>query len=194
MLILETARLYLRPIANQDFGPLALLWSYPDVMRFLPTGRQRTVAATRAELDFMLDHWHQHNFGTWVITSLSTGEWIGYCLLQHLHAEPDGVPAEVAASSQEVEIGYGIVKRHWRQGFAFEAAQAAIRHGFETARLPKVTAAVHPENTASRRILHKLGLSEDPSLQFYGAGVPHLSLHKEDYTPPAVPYNAISDS
>lgn len=193
MPILETKRLYLRPITGQDFGPLALLWSYPDVMRFLPTGLPRTLAATRVELDYMVAHWKKYNFGAWVITSLGKGEWIGYCFLQHLHAEPEGVTPEVAAASQEIEIGYGIAKRFWSQGITFEAAQAVIRHGFETLQLPKLSSAVHPDNIASQKILQKLGFNEDSSLNFYGQGVPHFCLQKEEYTPPDADYRLVEE-
>ena len=184
MTVLETQRLYLRPITASDLGPLALLWSNPDVMRYLPSGKPRTVQATRDELEYMLHHWQEHKFGTWVIEQKDSRKWIGYCELQYLHAEPCGVSAEIAAQVKEVELGYGLAKPYWGKGIAFEAAQAAARYGFETLKLPQIVAAIHRDNIASRKILERIGLREDPSLNFYGT-CPHFRLRREDFSIPA---------
>lgn len=55
------------------------------------------------------------------------------------------------------EIGYELAKQHWRKGIMTEALQAIIKFGFERIELKKIVARVMVENTASMKLLEKLG-------------------------------------
>ncbi len=177
---IETARLRLRPIAWCDLGALAALWADPEVMRCLPTGVPRPLEATRGELAHMVGHWRRHGSGSWAITRRGESDFLGYALLQHLHVEPGGVTAEALHGMREVELGYGLGRVHWGQGIAGEAAAAVLRYAFETARLPRVVAAIRPQNTASRRILERLGMQERGDLRVYG-DCPHFALERAEF-------------
>ena len=50
-----------------------------------------------------------------------------------------------------------IGERHWGGGVAFAAAQAAMRHGFEVLKLPRILAAVDLPNERSHRLMARLG-------------------------------------
>ncbi|MBE2222476.1 MAG: GNAT family N-acetyltransferase, partial [Anaerolineae bacterium] len=54
---IETLRLRLQPITADDLDALAQMWAEADVMRYLPGGVPRSVAATQTELNYMLAHW-----------------------------------------------------------------------------------------------------------------------------------------
>jgi [ribosomal protein S5]-alanine N-acetyltransferase len=177
---LQTPRLMLLPIASSDLAPLAALFEDERVMRYLPGGQARTQAATQSQLDYMLSHWAQYGFGVWAIRFTGQAEMIGYCGLQYLHAEPHGVSEETALRLHEVELLYGLQAGSWGQGIGREAAAAVLHYGFEDLRLPRIVAAIHPDNQASRRILERLGLKADPRLDFYG-DCPHFSLTSADY-------------
>jgi len=56
------------------------------------------------------------------------------------------------------EIGYWLGQPHWKQGFATEAARAAIDHGFQRLGLELVTGECRVINEPSRRVLEKCGL------------------------------------
>jgi len=58
------------------------------------------------------------------------------------------------------ELGYTILRKYRRQGYAAEAVQALIEASFNAEILDKITAYCLPENTASRVLLKHLGLSE----------------------------------
>ena len=55
------------------------------------------------------------------------------------------------------ELSYGFRRDRWGRGYASEAAQACVRHGFETMRVARIVADVDPANPASRRVLEKCG-------------------------------------
>lgn len=181
---IETLRLRLQPITADDLDALAQMWAEADVMRYLPGGVPRSVAATQTELNYMLAHWSQYGFGTWALRFKDTSqqEFIGYCELQYLHEEPCGVSAEIARQVKEVEIGYGLAQPYWGQGIASEAAAAALRYGFEVVKLPRIVAAIHEDNIASRRILEGLGMTEQADMHYYGM-CPHFAISREAFRP-----------
>lgn len=59
----------------------------------------------------------------------------------------------------EGELGYWFEKASWGQGFAFEAASAVVRFGFDVAGLRRIRAGHAVDNAASGRVLEKLGFS-----------------------------------
>ena len=59
----------------------------------------------------------------------------------------------------ELEIGYGISEPYRNQGYATEAAQAAIPFIFKKAGQDVISAIVKPENLPSRRVIEKLGFT-----------------------------------
>jgi len=185
---IETRRLRLRPMTPADLPPLAHMFAEPEVMRYLPTGESRSVEETQVELDYMISHWQQRGFGVWAVTLKDTGEFAGYCGLQYLHEEPGGVSAEALQSGTDVEVVAGLAEPYWHRGIAPEATRAALRYGFETLRLARVVAAIHPDNDASRHILRSLGLHFDDTIRYYGDDVPHLVIHRDEFHPDDSPY------
>jgi len=178
---IETRRLRLRPMALDDLSALVRLWADPDVMRYLPTGEARSVEETQVELSYMVDHWQQRGFGVWAVTLKDTREFVGYCGLQYLHEEPGGVSAEALRDGTDVEVVAGLAKPYWQQGIAPEATRAALRYGFETIRLDRIVAAIHPDNDASRHILHSMGMTFDDTIRYYGDDVPHLVIYRGEF-------------
>jgi len=73
------------------------------------------------------------------------GQLIGSCEIEYLD------------ETDEYELGYALGKAYWGQGIATEAAQAAVRFGFESAKLDRIIAVVVPENIASWRVLEHVG-------------------------------------
>lgn len=55
------------------------------------------------------------------------------------------------------ELGFHLVRSAWGKGYASEAAEAMIEYAFNKIRAKKLFAGHHPENTASRKRLEKLG-------------------------------------
>jgi RimJ/RimL family protein N-acetyltransferase len=178
---IETSRLRLRPMTPDDLSPLASMFADPDVMRYLPTGESRSAKETQVELNYMVDHWQQRGFGVWAVTLKDSGDFAGYCGLQYLHEEPGGVSAEALQNGTDVEVVAGLAKPYWQQGIAPEATRAVLRYGFETVRLARIVAAIHPDNDASRHILQSMGMQFDDTICYYGDDVPHLVIHRGEF-------------
>ena len=58
----------------------------------------------------------------------------------------------------DVGLGFILNRAYWRQGYATEAARAAIDYAFNRLGRSRIVAGCHPDNHASRRVLEKLGL------------------------------------
>jgi [ribosomal protein S5]-alanine N-acetyltransferase len=56
------------------------------------------------------------------------------------------------------EIGYWIGVPYWGRGYASEAAEELIRHGFEDLGLERIYAGYYARNVASGRVLQKVGM------------------------------------
>jgi ribosomal-protein-alanine N-acetyltransferase len=63
--------------------------------------------------------------------------------------------------SDEVELSYTFEKRSWGLGFATEAARACLDHARDHCPWPRIIARVHPDNSASKRVIEKLGFQFD---------------------------------
>lgn len=158
MNVLETERMIFRRLVPDDLDALATLYSDPEIRRFFPEG-----TLTRAETEEELDWFHNGHpdhpeLGLWAAILKQSGTFIGRCGL--LPWTIDGV--------DEVEIAYLIAKPHQRQGLGAEAAQALVRHGFETLGLKRVIALIDPEHEASIRTAMKAGLLFEKEIEMDG--------------------------
>lgn len=143
--VLETQRLTLRPVQSEDTAWFEAFYADPEVSAIRKYG-VLDAAAAREQVQGMLDHWARHGFGMWVVEDRSTGEAVGECGLRW---REDGL---------DVELSYGLYPRFRGQGFATEAARAALDYGADELRLARIVALSRGDNVKSHRVLEKLGM------------------------------------
>lgn len=153
---LRTHRLLLRPWRAADRAPFAALNADPEVMRHF------TGTLTRDKSDVLVDwverHFEIHGFGPCALELVEGGEFIGFTGLS--------IPEFETAFTPCVEIGWRIAREHWGRGYATEAARAAVAYGFDTLGLGEIVAFTVPPNSASRRVMEKLGMRHDTDGDF----------------------------
>ncbi len=155
--ILETERLLMRPITDDDFDAVAALYGDADVMRFIGLRGPMTREQTKDRLAFMVDHWRQHGFGMWALRLKDGGEFVGRCGLRYMD------------NTTEIELGYTLAKAYWGKGLATEASRAVVRHAFEVLKLGRLVAIADPANMASVNVMKKLGMTFERTGHFYGS-------------------------
>ena len=148
-IVAETARLRLRRLRPSDLDVIAAMVADPEQMRHYPAPRSRDEA--RAWLDRNLAVYDRHGHGTWYLEFVQDGGFAGYCGIRPL--ELDG--------RTEMELGWHVLRTHWNQGLATEAATAAMELGFGRFGLRRLVAIIHPDNAASRAVARKLGMQEE---------------------------------
>jgi RimJ/RimL family protein N-acetyltransferase len=149
---LETPRLILRSWTDADLGGLCELTQTAEVMRHIGPRETKTREQTEQEHAAKLAHWREHGFGARALLRRDTDAWIGYGVLQH--PRPD--VAELQPS--DVEIGWLLLPAAWGRGYATEAAIALRDEGFERLELDRIVARHQAANSASGRIMEKIGM------------------------------------
>jgi len=155
--ILETERLCLRPVVADDLDPIAALYGDPEVMRFIGLQGALDREQARERLDFMIDHWQRHGFGMWAVLRKPDGAFLGRCGLRYLD------------DTSEIELGYTLGRAHWGLGYATEASRVVVRHAFAVLGIERLVAIADPANTASVRVMQKIGMSYERLGHFYGS-------------------------
>ncbi|MBW4534106.1 MAG: GNAT family N-acetyltransferase [Pleurocapsa minor HA4230-MV1] len=158
-IFLETDRLILRKLTQDDLDNLVQLDSDPEVMRFINGGIATTREAIANEfLPYATGYYKKSSdLGFWAIVERQNQEFVGWIflrpeidfkLLQQLNlAEPDAV-----------ELGYRLRQPSWNKGYTTEVAQALIDKSFTDSDINKISAWALTENKASTKVMQKVGL------------------------------------
>jgi RimJ/RimL family protein N-acetyltransferase len=166
---LETDRLILRPFREQDVDAMARLFANPDFMRFslgVFTERKKTIEFIAKVMD-----WDRANIPSqFAVVSRGEDIVIGYCGFLH-HPEVPG----------EIEIGYRLHPDFWSRGLITEAARAVRNHGFAHLKLPRVISLIHPDNTPSRRVAEKNGMTIEKEITFRGFPTLVYAITREEW-------------
>lgn len=145
----ESARLRFRPIAMDDAQDLFELDSNPKVHRFLGNRPAASITESVEVVKKILSQYEEFDIGRWAVIEKVSGAFLGWAGLKY---ELD------LRSTAYYDIGYRFKEQYWGKGFAGEAAQAWINHGFNELHLNQICGAAHVDNLASNKILTKIGL------------------------------------
>ncbi|MET8338009.1 GNAT family N-acetyltransferase [Streptosporangium canum] len=147
---LRTGRILLVPLSDDHLDYEVELDSDSEVMRYL-TGRARTRAEVEAfHRQRLAVAGRVPGLGFWA--GFVDGEFVGWWILQPPERADQG-PADGQA-----ELGYRLLRRHWRRGLASEGARELIRHGFDDLGLDRIFAETMTVNTASRATMAAVGM------------------------------------
>jgi len=149
---IETERLRLRFTTPADLPALLALQSRDDVTRWLPWGARgeeqireslrMKLAATTIAAD--------GDAFTLAIERKDTGAYAG-----------DVVIWAVSHEHRQGEIGYILHPDHHGRGFATEAVRPLLELGFRCFGMRRIVGRIEPRNTASARVLEKLGMRRE---------------------------------
>lgn len=144
--VLHTRRLLLRPFDDRDAEAIYALQSNPRVLRYWDappwTARDRAQAFLAACRTLEQD-------GTgarFVVEAREDRRFLGWCSVFRWN------PVH-----RSLGVGYCLDETAWGQGYATEAMQAVLHWAYATLDLNRVEADVDTRNTASARVLEKLG-------------------------------------
>ena len=148
---LRTARITLVPLGDEHVEWEVELDSDPEVMRYL-TGRGSTrEEAEAAHARRLAAAQKVDGLGIWV--GLVDDEFVGWWNLQPAHGPDQPDDPGVA------DLGYRLLRRHWRQGLASEGARELVRYGFDEVGLDRIIAQTIAVNAASRGVMERVGLN-----------------------------------
>jgi [ribosomal protein S5]-alanine N-acetyltransferase len=163
---IETDRLILREFRQTDLLELAPILADPKVMKFSTNGIN-SIEQVQEKIVGFIACYQNFGFGKWAVILKESDRLLGYC----------GIAVDQIDGNDEKELGYRLDSKYWGQGLATEAASASIKYGFEQLNLPYVLGVVERANTASARVLEKVGMRYEKITIFRGV---EMDLYRVD--------------
>lgn len=167
---ITTDRLTLRPFERADEEAAFAFFSDPDVMRFSLNGPHLSRKPTEDFIVANMNRQARKGYSIWAVVETATGSVIGMCGLAEFG---HGIPG--------IELAYRLRKDRWGQGFANEAAQAAVAYGFSELDLERLIGAVEPANLASVSVLEKCGFNRISRRNIAGKDAFLYELTRDDW-------------
>ncbi len=159
-IFLETDRMTLRAFTEDDVDLLYELNSDPEVMRYLD-GKPTPYEEIRDEVlpRYLWFYETYENYGYWAAIEKASDEFMGWFLFRLAPDSQSHYHPEIHRED-DVELGYRFRKKFWGKGYATEGSEAIVAKGFLDWQLPRIIAAAMEANTASLRVMEKVGFRE----------------------------------
>ena len=167
--MLESECLIFRKLTPDDLPWLIEMRSPEPVNRFLGGTTMQNPESLAVRLQFYIDCYDKFGFGNCVMGLKETGELIGTSGLQPLE------------DTGEIEVGYNLSEKYWRQGYGYESAMAWLTYGFEKCGLERIVAVSYPENIGSWRIMEKCGMTYQTTEPHYGIECVFYAVSRDEF-------------
>ena len=148
-LVIETARLKLRPFVEADVEAIFPVVSQPEFPKQMSWAAHRERGETLEWVKSQIAAIAENTGCAWAI--LVDNRAVGCVSFDEIEWQLRALRVD------RTELGYWLAPAHWGKGLMTEAASAVVRFGFETIGLHKVTTRCFGENHASRRVIEKVG-------------------------------------
>ncbi|UFH32482.1 GNAT family N-acetyltransferase [Chryseobacterium sp. C-71] len=153
--ILETDRLLLREFEITDAQNFYELNLNPNVIKYTGNSAFKDIDEAETFLQNYSDY-QKNGFGRWAVINKSTQDFIGWCGLKY------------DEKLDETDIGFRFFEHLWNKGYATESAKACVDYGFAKLNLKTIIGRAMKENTASIKVLEKIGLQYQRDFNFDG--------------------------
>lgn len=154
---LDTGRLELHPFTVDDADFVLRLLNEPSFLHYIGDRGVHDLDSARSYIeDGPVAGYARHGHGLMRVVRKADGETLGMCGVLQRDSLPDP------------DIGFSFFPAHWSQGYAFESAQAVMRHARDALGLGRILAITTPDNEPSMRLLGKLGFRFDKLVRMGG--------------------------
>ena len=164
MVILRTPRLYMREIQTDDYRSVCSILQDIDVMYAWEHAFSDEEVVKWIDENIM--RYKRDGYGYWAVMEKASDTFIGVA----------GLILEQADDENHVGVGYIYKKAYWGKGYALEGASACVDYAFNILHQNEITAQIRPENTASRKVAERLGMSIKKQFikRYKNKDIPHL--------------------
>jgi ribosomal-protein-alanine N-acetyltransferase len=169
MPMLETERLILRALSADEANSLHRISNEPNVRLYLWDGEAISEATIKSLIDQSNRMFSEEKIGLFGVRVRGREDLLGFCGFVRLEG------------MEEPELWYELTQKVWGRGIATEAARACVRYAFEEVGMERVIAGADAPNTASLRVIEKLGMKYLGNNNPSAPEEPYSALYKEDY-------------
>jgi len=156
---LHTDRLRLRTPTPRDAEALYDLFADPEVMHGLNKEPVSAPEEARAMIEGGIAGWRTDALGPFVIeTAADTPQVVGQAglMIFDIRGWTPSTWADAGIHAQP-ELGWALIRAHWGQGYATEAAAAIREWAYECRPVERLVSLISPDNVRSRRVAERLG-------------------------------------
>ncbi len=167
--MLETERLLLRPISAGEADLLHRISNEPNVRLYLWDNEvvsEATIHDLIAQSERMFS---KEKIGLFSVRMRGRVDLLGLCGFVWL------------GGMEEPELWYELTQEVWGRGIATEAAWACVRYAFEEVGMGRVIAGADAPNSASLRVIEKLGMKYLGNINPGAPQEPYFALYKGDF-------------
>jgi ribosomal-protein-alanine N-acetyltransferase len=154
---LETRRLLLRQMDENDTAEVLNLFSSQDITRFMDISPLSSLDEAKEIIEWGNQQFEKFKGFRLGIIHKENCMLIGTC----------GINEWVQLRGNRAEIGYDLLKAYWGKGYMREALNALLDYAFEQLQVHRIEAMVDPLNTRSQRLLEKMGFTKEGTLRDY---------------------------
>jgi [ribosomal protein S5]-alanine N-acetyltransferase len=165
--MLETERLVLRAVSVDEVDSLHRISNEPDVRLYLWDGEQVSEATIKALVAKSDRTFSEEKIGVFGVRMRTSEDLLGFCGFVRL------------AGMEEPELWYELTEEVWGRGLATEAAWDCVRYAFEEVGMERVIAGADAPNTASLRVIEKLGMKYLGNINSRAPEEPYFALYRE---------------
>ena len=155
---LETKRLTLKKLTQNDFNILFKYWSDDEVTKYMNIDSMTDIKQVENMVSFLNNLFNKKQAIRWGIFEKKGNKLIGTC----------GYNSGFNEEAYIGEIGYDLGRAYWGHGYMQEALKSIINYGFIELNLNRIEAYVIPENLKSENTLGKLGFTKEGILREHG--------------------------
>lgn len=174
---IETERLILREIIESDIDGMYRLDSNQHVHKYL--GNKPITKKEQAEkmILYIRSQYKERGIGRFATIEKSSGSFIGWAGLKLNQGEKE----TINGFYDFIDIGYRFIPDFWGKGYATESALATLAFGFQEMNYPIIYGAAEMNNTASNKVLEKIGLQFSNEFLYEKIKCNWYILKKENY-------------
>ncbi len=171
---LETDRLFMRDLMDEDLHGMFAMDSDAEVHKFLGNKPISTLAEAQKYIDLIKKQYIDNGIGRWAVVEKESGDFIGWSGFKF-------ITDSIGGRSHFYDLGYRFIKKYWGKGYATETAVASLNHGFEKLHYNEICGMADVDHIASNAILKKIGLVKRNEFTYDGTLLNFYSLSKAEW-------------
>jgi ribosomal-protein-alanine N-acetyltransferase len=152
--LLTTTRLRLRPLAENDSAAVFAMMSDDETMRFWDWPAFTDPGTVKEIVAGQLADVRAGDAVYWAVTLSGNDAAIGVCDL-----------SAIDMHHRRAELGFLFARPWWGKGYAAEAMEKVVAHAFGPLGIERLWARFHAGNSASKRLLTRLGFTHEGTLK-----------------------------
>jgi ribosomal-protein-alanine N-acetyltransferase len=155
-MIIETDRLVLSEYRKLHLNDYYQLKSCEEVWKYSTFVPLKNVDQAKSMLDSIIEDRASGKYAFMALHKKDSNDFIGEAGI--IGCNPN---------ANRCEIGYNLLPRYWRKGYATEITKAIVKYAFESLKFERVEALALQANTSSCRVLEKSGFLLEGVLKNY---------------------------